>query len=199
MERLDRNNGQHVAICSTIVNQTTPCSQITRDGLRFIYFPLLRQCCMCCDSAHGCGFLKRDWLKNSKFAGTDIISGQTFNKFVDTAGAVEYWSTTDKDQIPRKLIEDNERIKDWIMNTFSEEYIAASIFALPSYCSSSNLCPADSKCGKFMQWSNHQNQNIIINYSFIKCLWLKTDLTFPYDCFPWAINRCCDKIEQISS
>jgi hypothetical protein len=151
MERLDRNNGQHVAICSTIVNQTTPCSQITRDGLRFIYFPLLRQCCMCCDSAHGCGFLKRDWLKNSKFAGTDIISGQTFNKFVDTAGAVEYWSTTDKDQIPRKLIEDNERIKDWIMNTFSEEYIAASIFALPSYCSSSNLCPADSKCGKFMQ------------------------------------------------
>lgn len=75
---------------------------------------------MCCDAAHGCGFLRRDWLRNAKFVGRDDLAGQTFNKFIDTEGAIEYWATTDSKQIPRKLIEDNERIKDWIMNTYSE-------------------------------------------------------------------------------
>lgn len=84
MERLDRNDGKFVPICSTIVDQNTPCIQLTRDSKRYIIFPALRQCCMCCDAAHGCGILKREWLANSKFAGKEDIAGQTFNKFVDS-------------------------------------------------------------------------------------------------------------------
>lgn len=102
---------------------------------------------MCCDAAHGCGILKRDWLKNAKFAGKEDISGQTFNKFVDAAEQIDYWATTDSAQIPRKLIEGGKLTKDWIMNTYSEDPIADSIFALPDYCSPSNLCPKTSKCG----------------------------------------------------
>lgn len=47
--------------------------------------------------------MKRDFLKDSKFAGKDTISGQTFNKFIDENKGLTYWSTTDNKQIPRKL------------------------------------------------------------------------------------------------
>jgi hypothetical protein len=104
MERFDRTDGKAVSICSSIVSESTPCQQLTRDGKRYIVFPFKRLCCMCCDAAHGCGVLKRDWLKNAKFDGKEDISGQTFNKFVDTEEKIDYWATTDSDQIPRKLI-----------------------------------------------------------------------------------------------
>jgi len=71
---------------------------------RWLYFPLLRQCCVCCDQAHGCGVLRQDWLRNAKFAGKEDLSGQSFNKFVDVEGKIEYWATTDSKQISRRLI-----------------------------------------------------------------------------------------------
>lgn len=58
-----------------------------------------------------------------------------------------YWATTDAKRIPRKMIEVGSRFKDFIMNTYSEEYMPDSIFALPSYCSSA-LCPDSTICGK---------------------------------------------------
>lgn len=93
----------------------------------------MRQCCYCCDSTHGCAPPPRDWLKNFKYAGKEDISGETFNKFVDTGMA--YWATTDSWQIPRKIAQNIGIFNDFIMNTYSEEPIDDSIFALPSYCS----------------------------------------------------------------
>ena len=81
MERMDRNNGRFDPICGSISNMTTPCTQLTREGKRYIYFHLIRQCCYCCDSEHGCGPMRRDWLKDAKFVGKEDISGQTFNHF----------------------------------------------------------------------------------------------------------------------
>jgi len=69
MSRLDRTNGIHDEICNTIVNRNTGCIQIVRENKRYVFFPSLRICCLCCDSEHGCGMLRRDWLKDAKFAG----------------------------------------------------------------------------------------------------------------------------------
>ncbi len=149
MSRLDRNNGKFDAFCSSITTATTPCTQLVRENKRYLIFPLLRQCCFCCDSAHGCGILRRDWLRNAKFSGKDELSGQIFNRFIDSDSKTDYWATTDSRQVPRKLAEGGEIFKDFILNTYSEDYIADSIFALPSYCSGAADCPASSECGRF--------------------------------------------------
>lgn len=81
-QRMDRGNGKYNDICGSISNATTPCTHLVHEGKRYIVFPLLRQCCFCCDSAHGCGVFRRDWLSGSTFAGKEDISGQTFNKYV---------------------------------------------------------------------------------------------------------------------
>jgi hypothetical protein len=149
MQRVERNDGRLDPICGSLKNQTTPCSQLMRDGLRYIVFHLLKDCCVCCDSAHGCGVTKRDWARFSKFAGKEDLSGQTFNKFVDEEDMIEYWTTIETPNIPRKLYEDKILIKDYIMNTYSEGPINEEVFALPSFCSPTKWCPKESRCGRF--------------------------------------------------
>lgn len=41
-------------------------------GKRFLDFPQKNFCCYCCDSSHGCGIVKPDWLRtaNATFKGT---------------------------------------------------------------------------------------------------------------------------------
>jgi hypothetical protein len=148
MSRLDRSNGKFDPFCSSVSNATTPCTQLVRDSKRYLIYPLLRICCYCCDSAHGCGILKREWLSNSKFVGKEELSGQFFNKFTDTDAQTDYWSAIDEKQTPRKLVEGSQIFKDFIMNTYSEEYISDATFALPSYCGT-NVCPETSRCARF--------------------------------------------------
>lgn len=145
MSRLDRSNGKYDSLCNSITNATTPCTQLVREGKRYMVYPLIRLCCYCCNSSQGCGILKRTWLANSKFVGKDELSGQFFDKFRDSDSNVDYWATTDARQLPRKLVEGGSVYKDFIMNTYSEEYIADSVFALPSYCGD-NICPKTSEC-----------------------------------------------------
>jgi len=146
-QRIDRNNGKYNEFCADIQNFNTPCVQLVVNSKRWFYFPLVKKCCFCCDQAHGCGILKRNWLGNAKFVGKEDLSGQTFNKFVDADAQIEYWETSDSRRIPRRMIELRTLTKDYIMNTYSEEYIEDSIFSVPSYCSQSNVCPGN--CAKF--------------------------------------------------
>lgn len=70
MSRVDRVDGKHDAICGSIQpNISTGCTQLVRDDKRYIIFPERRVCCMCCDAAHGCGILNRDWLKTATYEG----------------------------------------------------------------------------------------------------------------------------------
>lgn len=68
--KVERLNGMHDPICGSVLpNVPTDCVQLTRDSKRYIIYPLKRLCCICCDAAHGCGILKRDWLSSSKYEG----------------------------------------------------------------------------------------------------------------------------------
>ena len=146
MSRVDRTNGRYDPFCGTVLNATTPCTQLVRDGKRYMIYPFVRTCCQCCDSEHGCGIMRRDWLKEASFVGKDELSGQFFNKW--NIEGRDYWSAITDQQTPRKLVEGGQIFKDFIMNTYSEENIEYSIFALPSYCTGA-ICSATSVCGKF--------------------------------------------------
>jgi hypothetical protein len=68
MQRVDLTDGQHDIICGSVLpNVATPCTHLVREKKRYIVFPERRTCCMCCDEAHGCGVLSRNWLKDAKY------------------------------------------------------------------------------------------------------------------------------------
>jgi hypothetical protein len=65
-ERVDRTDGRYSKFCGTILpNVTTACTHLTVDDKRYIVFPQKKQCCFCCDSSHGCGILKQNWLEGA--------------------------------------------------------------------------------------------------------------------------------------
>jgi len=65
-ERLDRTDGRYSAFCGSVLpNVTTACTHLTVDDNRYIIFPQKKQCCLCCDSTHGCGILKQNWLEGA--------------------------------------------------------------------------------------------------------------------------------------
>ena len=83
MSRLDRNNGQYDEFCNTIVvGGRLPCTQLVREKKRYMIFPTIKLCCFCCDSEHGCGILRRDWIRTAKFVGIDELDQKFYNKFV---------------------------------------------------------------------------------------------------------------------
>lgn len=60
---------------------TTSCRQIVTGGKRYIDFPAQRKCCFCCDSAHGCGILKKDWMADGEYLGTETIVDTEYDKW----------------------------------------------------------------------------------------------------------------------
>lgn len=81
-ERVDRTNGQYNAFCGTVLpNVTAPCTLIARQNKRWVIFPTESQCCFCCDSAHGCGILRPDWLNGAEYKGGEKIIDTVYDKW----------------------------------------------------------------------------------------------------------------------
>ena len=149
MSRIQRNNGKMDRVCGSVLNASTPCEQLVRDGKRYVIYNFIQVCCLCCTSEHGCGFLKPDWPSQGfKYVGKDEIDGEVFDKFRNEEDKTGYW-VTQEEQIPRKISELDKYYRDQYEHTYRELPIPDSIFALPKFCNGAPLCPADSKCGQF--------------------------------------------------
>lgn len=81
-ERVDRVNGRYDFFCGSVLpNVTTACQHITVGSKRWLVFPQRTQCCFCCDSDHGCGILKPDWLADSEYKGQEKIVDTLYDKW----------------------------------------------------------------------------------------------------------------------
>ncbi|CAM5998909.1 unnamed protein product [Sphagnum balticum] len=81
-ERLDRVNGVYNDMCNSIVpDLATPCQQIIKDNRRWFLFPRRNYCCFCCDSEHGCGVVKPDWLADSEYLGQEKLNDTLYDKW----------------------------------------------------------------------------------------------------------------------
>ena len=68
--RVDRDNGKGDRYCGSVYKlSNTPCTHYVTEGKRYLHFPEKNDCCYCCDSEHGCGVLKPDWVSGGKFQG----------------------------------------------------------------------------------------------------------------------------------
>ncbi len=82
MSKMERTNGRFEKICNSVFpGKSTSCSHLVRDGKRYLVFDQERYCCICCDAAHGCDILSRDWLKGADYHGKESISGEEFDKW----------------------------------------------------------------------------------------------------------------------
>ena len=68
--RFLRGNGANDVLCNSVQPGSLECVNLVVEGKRYIIFPQLRKGCFCCDAAHGCGILRRDWLNAAKYEGT---------------------------------------------------------------------------------------------------------------------------------
>ena len=79
---MDRVNGQYDFFCSNVMpNVTTPCNQLTVGGKRYIIYPKKQSCCMCCESDHGCGILKKDWMVGGEYLGKEKLVDTDYDKW----------------------------------------------------------------------------------------------------------------------
>lgn len=154
--RFDRKNGLHAALCNSILNETTACTNLVVGGKRYIYFPEKKSGCFCCDSAHGCGILRPDWLSEATYEGIENLLGEDFYKWskpgtelANSDGSVldYYWASVTGPRIPRRLDEAGVHVLDYLQNTYNTSAIPDSVFEIPSYVKGD--CPATSKCAKF--------------------------------------------------
>lgn len=63
-----------------------------------------------------------------------------------------FWTTTDENQIPRRLNENGTHVTDYNVHSFHNQTVPFpdSTFALPAYCNPSTPtnCPLQSICGQ---------------------------------------------------
>ena len=147
--RFDKGNGAYDELCNSVLAGNLVCVNLVTNGKRYIYFPQVRKGCYCCDAEHGCGILRRDWLNGAKYEGSAEINGQMFDKWTkpDGSDVDQYYATADSKQVPRRLIEGDTHIVDFIMYTYAEGPIPDHNFDIPSYVIGD--CPQTSKCQKF--------------------------------------------------
>lgn len=146
--RVDRENGKWDRYCGSVYKfSDTPCQHYVVEGKRYLNFPKKDYCCYCCDSAHGCGILKPDWLAGAIFEGekTDA-NGITYNVW-NKKGLQNnyYWATKDQNILARIDQQPND-IQEFDVSTYKVTIDNPSIFDLPSKCSANVKCPIISVC-----------------------------------------------------
>ena len=82
--RVDRDNGRYDRYCGVsgpYALEDTPCIHYVVDGNRYLHYPEKNECCYCCNSSHGCGMMKTDWLSGATFEGKTTYDGQSAYKW----------------------------------------------------------------------------------------------------------------------
>ncbi len=149
MTRIDRDNGEYDRYCGSVWKlRNTPCTQLVRNGLRFLIAPSRRECCMCCTAAQGCGILSRNWLRNATFEGTFDYRGTIVYKWNKKGLQNNYYGATADDALVPVFIDmqPNDYF-DYHVDSYKERIEGgASVFDLPNYCDPSKKCPLISIC-----------------------------------------------------
>ena len=147
--RIDRENGKFDRYCGSVYKLTsTPCNHYVVDNMRYLHFPKKNHCCACCDSEHGCGVLKPDWMKDGTKIEEYEKDGkqyQTWNKpgLQDNTMTVvkkgEFWVMTQINQKPNDLMNLNPDSQTCMVDD--------KVFNLPDGCSPTKRCTKFSICG----------------------------------------------------
>mmetsp|Transcript_36078 Transcript_36078/g.102136 ORF Transcript_36078/g.102136 Transcript_36078/m.102136 type:complete len:233 (-) Transcript_36078:116-814(-) len=154
-QRIDLADGTRDHLCSTFHN-STPCTQLTTEGFRYLYFPQVPDCCRCCSYATGpylCGGpLGPKWLSNAtgnlSYKGVESVRGRRCDKWGIQGLSSNYYFQFVDSKLPCQIDSynylrtpeqraDNQYIFE--PGTFADR-IPVSTFSVPEMCVGSRFC-----------------------------------------------------------
>ena len=147
VSRTDHGRGQADELCRSVRGKELsdqPCTMIVnKDGWRYIIFPEESSCCRYCNAEHGCGIVRRDWLRNSTYVGQKTIRGRLCDGWVVKGTEVNYYyATADAAQEPCEFYEGYPSLKVginiWSYSTtqYKTGPQDPKLFEVPSDCTS---------------------------------------------------------------
>lgn len=115
------------------------CQHYVVNHNRYLYYPILNQCCSCCNDAQGCGVPAPTFMRNAAFQGTGQYLGR----------GVNYWGIA-PNYTYVETQEDNPTDRQWAALWSTFDYypnvwkwaVRRSPITLPSKCSNAAACPA---------------------------------------------------------
>ena len=132
-ERIDRSSGEGDRYCGTAHPfKKTPCTHLVTQSKRYLIFPDRKECCFCCDSEHGCGVLRRDFLANATFDGYETVDGTRLQKWSEKGLQPNYYWVTDAEDVPVRLLQKPNDDMNFV--TFSSAPIDPSVFQVADSC-----------------------------------------------------------------
>eukprot|EP00357_Protocruzia_adherens_P019011 CAMPEP_0115038542 /NCGR_PEP_ID=MMETSP0216-20121206/43468_1 /TAXON_ID=223996 /ORGANISM="Protocruzia adherens, Strain Boccale" /LENGTH=224 /DNA_ID=CAMNT_0002418957 /DNA_START=266 /DNA_END=940 /DNA_ORIENTATION=+ len=151
--RTDRDNGRWDRYCGfngLKFFKNTPCTQLVVDGMRWMIYPELKECCACCSAAHGCGVLKPSWVSAGKYIGqTSATDGTPLYKWDVKGGQSNYYYETVQDNPADRVMHEIYQVSDddqiFDISSLSEN-IDESVWALPPNNETSKTCSFLSVC-----------------------------------------------------
>jgi hypothetical protein len=146
--RIDRANGKWDRYCGPVYPlSNTPCSHIVVDGKRYLYYPEKNYCCYCCDSSHGCGILRPDWLSSAAYLGTVQENGVEYQKW-DMQGLQHnyFFSTNDGRRVMRRIVQEPNDVQEFDVESFVGDISDEAVLTLPSQCNPNKTCPFATFC-----------------------------------------------------
>jgi hypothetical protein len=145
---ISRSNGKLDRYCGTIYKgRKTPCTQIIREGKRYVIFPEKKFCCMCCTAASGCGIIKPDWFTSGSFNGEKTVDGTNTNEYIVKGLQSNYYNESKDAQTPARIFQDPLSDMVFSVENYSVGIKDSSVFDLPTeYGSCERSCGTFSVC-----------------------------------------------------
>lgn len=141
--------GAYDRYCGTVKSDNSPCQHLVVNGNRYLVWPQLQYCCLCCTDAEGCGVVQPNWMVNVNATYIGLVNMRTSayygvaNEWQADGLQPNFWYQTvsgapvEFDQVP-------DDFQSFNPSTYSVGPQPDSLFTVPSYCQPS--CPALSIC-----------------------------------------------------
>lgn len=150
--RIDKESGHNEKFCKNfgVSSDNGPCTQIVKNGKRYIIHPKRKTCCICCFKENGCGINSPDFLSRESTLERNLSGeGKPKTFFLSNFGLKRY--TINSNGIPLKIRSDFSEIK---FENFRTKLDGDADFELPDFANCENNCPSFSVCGKYRKRNN---------------------------------------------
>ena len=157
LARMDRFEGsEYDRFCRnslpTPPSSPTTCQHLNVAGYRYLVFPEIEECCMCCTDAFGCGVTNNSWVLNGAYKGRTTIDTVNYHGQADYWEIIGlqtnyYYQTTTSPAGLVALIQGTDDYQWFDPTTMIIGAQDPSLFTLPSYCDPNNLCNGFCKIG----------------------------------------------------
>lgn len=169
--RVDRDDGRNDRYCGSVYKlENTRCSQIVRDGKRYLHFPQKKFCCKCCTDAQGCGVVDPEFVESGEFSETTTDkNGRSVDKYLIKGMQNNWYSETTGDHShPAEFYQDP--LSDMVWRNYSPKAIDETVFDLPT---DSGDC--EQSCGWLTVCNALQTSNALqTTFTSARLLWSAT-------------------------